>query len=99
MFLYFQITAPDSPISYGVVKSSYVDSYFELNEDPVMQSMFRRMRDKKHLVDNFTDGVERVRNRFDLFSSPLTLNNDLVCFKGQAQNYFKYSLNKREEFS
>ena len=61
-----QITAPDSIITYGVVKSSYVDSYFELNEDPVMQSMFRRMRDKKHLVDNFTDGVERVRNRFDL---------------------------------
>lgn len=61
-----QITAPDSVITYGVVKSSYVDSYFELNEDPVMQSMFRRMRDKKHLVDNFTDGVERVRNRFDL---------------------------------
>ena len=48
-----------------MVKSSYVDSYFELNEDPVMQSMFRRMRDKKHLVDNFTDGVERVRSRFD----------------------------------
>ena len=48
------------------MKSSYVDSYFELNEDPVMQSMFRRMRDKKHLVDNFTDGVERVKNRFDL---------------------------------
>ena len=48
------------------MRSSYVDSYFELNEDPVMRSMFRRMRDKKHLVDNFTDGVERVKNRFDL---------------------------------
>lgn len=32
-----------------------------------MQSMFRRMRDKNHLVNNFTDGVERVRNRFDMF--------------------------------
>lgn len=49
------------------MKSSYVDSYFELNEDPIMQSMFRRMRDKNHLVNNFTDGVERVRNRFDMF--------------------------------
>lgn len=28
-----------------------------------MQSMFRRMRDKKHLVDNFTDGVERVKKK------------------------------------
>ena len=31
-----------------------------------MQSMFVRMRDKKNFVDNFTDGVERVKNRFVL---------------------------------
>ena len=75
--LYFslQLTDPESTISYGVVKSSYVDSFFELNEDPVMQSMFRRMRDKKHLVDNFTDGVERVRNRFDELFSNLSLHS------------------------
>ena len=60
---YFQITDPNTAISYGVVKSSYVDSYFELNEDPIMQSMFQRMRDKKHLVNNFTDGVERIKHR------------------------------------
>ena len=61
--MFLQITSDESTISYGVVKSSYVDSYFELNEDPVMQSMFRSMRDKKHLVDNFTDGVERVKKK------------------------------------
>lgn len=62
-FMFLQLTSDESTISYGVVKSSYVDSYFELNEDPDMQSMFRRMRDKKHLVDNFTDGVERVKKK------------------------------------
>lgn len=62
-FMFLQITSRESTISYGVVKSSYVDSYFELNEDPAMRFMFTRMRDKKHLVDNFTDGVERVKKK------------------------------------
>ena len=62
--LTLQITAEDSKLTFGVVKSSFVDSYFELNQDPVMQSLFERMLTRNHLVKNFTDGVDRVKNRY-----------------------------------
>ncbi|XP_015774940.1 PREDICTED: glutamate receptor ionotropic, NMDA 2B-like [Acropora digitifera] len=84
---YFQITDPNTAISYGVVKSSYVDSYFELNEDPIMQSMFQRMRDKKHLVNNFTDGVERIKHRqLDVFISEV-LSLDYEVAKQKSPTY------------
>lgn len=82
-----KITDPNTAISYGVVKSSYVDSYFELNEDPIMQSMFQRMRDKKHLVNNFTDGVERIKHRqLDVFISEV-LSLDYEVAKQKSPTY------------
>ena len=72
-----------------------MDSYFELNEDPVMQSMFRRMRDKNHLVDNFTDGVDRVKNRFDLF----LISTDVIIICSEGQSLLHRPYNERREFS
>ncbi|XP_068670202.1 glutamate receptor ionotropic, NMDA 1-like [Montipora foliosa] len=82
-----KLTDPNNEISYGVVKSSYVDSYFELNEDPIMRSMFVRMREKKTFVDNFTDGVERVKNRnLDIFISEV-LSLDYEVAKQKSPIY------------
>ncbi|EDO37551.1 predicted protein [Nematostella vectensis] len=82
-----KFTAKDSQISSGVVKSSYVDSYFELNQDPVMQMLFRRMRDNGHLVDNFTDGVRRVKSgELDIFISEI-LSLDYEVAKQKNTGY------------
>ena len=58
---FFKAMGKNPKYTYGVVKSSYVDSFFELNEDPAMRDMFRVMQGRGYLVRNFTVGVGRVQ--------------------------------------
>ncbi|KAK3732799.1 hypothetical protein QZH41_006027 [Actinostola sp. cb2023] len=82
-----KITADDSKLTFGVVKSSFVDSYFELNQDSVMKALFERMLKRNHLVKNFTDGVDRVKNRsLDIFISEI-LSLDYEVAKQKTKGY------------
>ena len=64
LLFYLQEMGKSPKYTYGVVKSSYVDSFFEYNEDPAMKEMFRVMQAQGFLVRNFTVGVDRVQEGY-----------------------------------
>ncbi|XP_031563699.1 glutamate receptor ionotropic, NMDA 1-like [Actinia tenebrosa] len=82
-----KLTVESSKLTFGVVKSSYVDNYFELNQDSVMQSLFKRMQRRGHLVQNFTDGVDKVKKReLNVFISEI-LSLDYEVSKQKNHGY------------